>query len=129
MGPVQPSDDNGAGPTDGACTCHVAASRSSLPAHSPVTVRVSGSPSTAMSTEILGASGACRFAHPSCQTFALRFAQRLHSPVRASSTASAKLDLPLPLRPTTRVSPGPGCSGSAVSAPMPRKPRTVTVPR
>jgi hypothetical protein len=44
--------------------------------------------------------------------------------VISSSAASAKLDLPQPLRPTTRVRPGPGASVSAVSGPMPRNPRT-----
>jgi hypothetical protein len=37
-----------------------------------------------------------------------RFFQRRLSPVSRISTASAKLDLPEPLRPTTSVSPGTG---------------------
>lgn len=40
--------------------------------------------------------------------------------------ASAKLDLPLPLRPVTTVRPGPGGSATVRAGPMPRKPCTVT---
>ena len=45
--------------------------------------------------------------------------------MRSSSRASAKLDLPEPLRPTTRVRPGPGVRSRVAFGPMPRKPSTV----
>ena len=61
---------------------------------------------------------------PSCQIFE-RFAQREFVPVRRISTASAKLDLPEPLRPTTSVRPGPRFERERPFRPMPRKPSTV----
>jgi hypothetical protein len=53
-----------------------------------------------------------------------RVLQRLLSPVSSSSSASAKLDFPLPLRPTTSVRPGPVVIGSDAGGPTPRKPCT-----
>jgi len=44
----------------------------------------------------------------------------------SASSASAKLDLPLPLRPTTRVSPGRGATFKVVGGPIPRNPPTVS---
>lgn len=70
-------------------------------------------------------SGWCMLRQPCCQT-AGSFAQRLRFPVSSTSSASAKLDFPLPLRPTTRVSPGPGARLSVAALPMPRKPLTVS---
>ena len=47
-------------------------------------------------------------------------------PVSNTSSASAKLDFPLPLRPTTTVSPGPGCRLRGAGWPIPRKPLTLS---
>ncbi len=66
-----------------------------------------------------------RFRQPSRQTAARSFQRRL-SPVSRTSSPSAKLDLPEPLRPTTRVSPGPACSSRVCRGPIPRNPSTVT---
>jgi hypothetical protein len=83
------------------------------------------SPSTATSAWISALAGWWRLRHPSFQTFE-RLAQRQFSPVRRISRPSANEDLPLPLRPTTSVSPGPGCRLRVWRAPTPRKPSTVT---
>ncbi len=64
-----------------------------------------------------------------CQALAQFFvlaAQRFVSPVISSSRPSANEDFPLPLRPTTIVSPGCAGSSSVAGGPMPRKPSTVT---
>jgi hypothetical protein len=53
-----------------------------------------------------GSPGAGRLRHPSCQTTGSS-CHRLSPPVSSTSKASAKLDFPLPLRPTRRVRPGP----------------------
>src|SRR5688572_21931973 len=63
------------------------------------------------------------FRHPVFQS-GERPLHRLQSPVSTSSSASAKLDLPEPLRPTTSVRPGPGSKVTLVLAPIPRNPRT-----
>ena len=70
-------------------------------------------------------SGWCMFRHPWRQT-ADSLSHRLNSPVSSTSSASAKLDFPLPLRPTTTVSPGPGCKLRVAGFPIPRKPLTVS---
>ncbi len=94
----------------------------------PVTVVTPGSPSTTSSTATAGTASTCRLRQPCFHTFT-RPVQRAFVPVRATSAASAKLDLPDPLRPTTKVSPGPACSRSAAGGPMPRNPSTCTVLR
>ena len=66
-------------------------------------------------------AGECRLRQPLRHT-TVRPDQRLLSPVSASSAASAKLDLPEPLRPVTSVSPGPGRRGRVACGPTPRKP-------
>ena len=55
-----------------------------------------------------------------------RVRNRRTSPVRRTSSASAKLDLPDPLRPHTTVRPGPGLMSILLAGPIPRKPATVT---
>jgi hypothetical protein len=47
------------------------------------------------------------------------------TPVKASSNASASVDLPDPLRPAMTTRPGPGGSGKATFGPIPRNPCTV----
>ena len=54
-----------------------------------------------------------------CFQTAGSFSQRLRFPVSSTSSASAKLDLPLPLRPTTRVSPGRGVTSKVAGRPDP----------
>ncbi len=74
------------------------------------------SPSTDSSTVTDGSvSVTCRLRQPSFHT-APRPAHRALVPVSATSAASAKLDLPEPLRPTTSVKPGPGCNRTADAA-------------
>ena len=70
----------------------------------------SASPSTWNVASITVAVGAWRLRQPSRQAFGLP-SQRRFVPVSRSSSPSAKLDLPDPLRPTTSVSPGPGSNG------------------
>ena len=70
-------------------------------------------------------SGQCMLRQPCLQT-AGSFSQRLKFPVSSTSSASAKLDLPLPLRPTTRVSPGRGVTVKVAGGPIPRNPLTVS---
>src|SRR4029453_15030189 len=67
--------------------------------HSLDTTVVPFAPSTTNS-DPMRAPDWCKLRHPSFQ-MAERVLQRLLSPVSRSSNASAKLDLPLPLRPTT----------------------------
>ena len=64
-----------------------------------------------------------RLRQPSCQTFA-RSVHRRFEPVSSISRASAKEDLPEPLRPTTRVRPGEGSRVSATGGPIPLNPST-----
>src|SRR5262245_12845276 len=66
-----------------------------------------------------------RLRHPSCQTFARGFSHRKFRPVSNSSSPSAKLDFPEPLRPTIKINPGPGGSESVTPFPTPRNPSTV----
>ena len=70
-------------------------------------------------------SGQCMLRQPCFQT-AESLSQRLRFPVSSTSIASAKLDLPLPLRPTTKVRPGRGITFKVAAAPIPRNPLTVS---
>jgi hypothetical protein len=58
-----------------------------------------------------------------------RAVQRRTPPVTSTSSALAKLDFPLPLRPTTKVKPDPGENVSDAKGPMPRKPATCSPAR
>ncbi len=86
-------------------------------------------PSATSRTRICGSAPSCRLRQPSFQNREPLSDQRTLVPVSSTSSASAKDDLPLPLRPMTSVSPGPGRSFRALSGPMPRKPRTPIVSR
>lgn len=59
----------------------------------------------------------------------LASSHRRSVPVMAISAASAKLDLPEPLRPMTTVSPGPGRTSRVRRSPIPRKPSTAMARR
>ena len=100
-------------------------SRGAPSGHSRLIVAGVFSPSTTNSASI-DAFGWWRLRQPSFQTFDFLSFQRKVSPVSSSSRASAKLDLPEPLRPMTRVRPGPGGRSRVAGLPMPRKPSTVT---
>jgi hypothetical protein len=68
---------------------------------------------------------ACLLFQPSRTTLGAD-AQRIKVPVSRISRPSAKLDFPLPFRPTTSVSPGPGRTFSVAAGPIPRNPPTVS---
>ena len=108
----------------GSSTATSATSKAAPSSQRRETTQGRGSPSTRKLARS-EAAGWWRFRQPSRQTAARSFQRRL-SPVRSTSRASAKLDLPEPLRPTTRVRPGPGASSRVCARPMPRNPSTVT---
>ena len=82
-------------------------------------------PSTTNSAVIVAWSGWCTLRQPCLQTTG-SFSQRRRFPVSSTSSASAKLDFPLPLRPTTRVRPGRGDTVKVAGGPIPRNPLTVS---
>ena len=127
-GSSQPSDDTGAGGLPGSLTAADDSSSPTPAGHCCVRRLGPARPSTNTSTSTAVVPAVCRFRQPSCHSFAFLPAQRAVSPVRSSSSASAKLDLPDPFRPTTRCRPGPGVSPRRAGGPMPRKPATVRFP-
>ena len=118
------------GPRGRPVTCAVAVASASAASCAQLRRTVTGAPvpATASVTATSGAVPAWRLRQPA---LALRGPSdhRCTVPVSASSTASAKLDFPDPLRPATTLRPGPGASLSTAGAPIPRNPATVTADR
>ena len=106
------------------CTATADAAKSA-PAGDVLCAVAGPAPSTTNSAVIFAWSGWCMLRQPCFQT-AGSFSQRRRFPVSSTSSASAKLDFPLPLRPTTRVSPGRGDTVKVADGPIPRNPLTVS---